>query len=1758
MHRLLHAAVAAPLVCALYAAGATLFAAPAEAQSARGTDGILYQPYRNNRVVFEGTGEVDNIYTSNRGTDIDPDTPGIQVRGIMYSTTGCFAPRRPGTLTVTARIVSGDRGAVGIVVRNNGALQCVYAWAKTDADRRNDSVRVRATAVLTNNGTEVDRFEDTFTVEQRDMISGVGVGVGEGVGEWAPLDLTAPPPRTFTAGAAINVPALPAASGGSGHYIYALTGRGGAARPSWIRFDSAARRMSGTPQSAAGAVTLDYTVDDGNASVTQSFTVTVNAAVDSTAPTVRRIERQAPSDEDTNANSLTFRVTFSEAVEDVGTTDFAVTAPGGGTATTARVTGAQARNAADTANATQPARVFRVTVSGGNLGSYDGTVGLGFATDQDIADAAGNALADTTPSGADETWTLDNTAPTPTLSASPVNHDGSSTSTVTIDFGEAVNGFTAGDVTVSGGIRSNFSGSDGDARYTLTVTPGGNADITVSVAANVATDRLGHANLAAGDLVVGYGICGRTQQVQDAILRATHGVSDCGSVTAAHLSGFTGAMNLSNRGITSLQAGDFAGLTGMPTLWLSRNTGLTSLPEGVFSGLTSLINLTLDGNTGLTSLPESVFAGLTRLVRLRLDGNTGLTSLPEGVFSGLASLSELRLYGNTGLTSVPEGVFSGLTGLSALWMHDTGVTSLPEGVFSGLASLSDLRLYGNTGLTSLSEGVFSGLTSLRSLQLNDNTGLTSLPAGVFSGLTSLSELRLEGNTGLTSLPESVFSGLTGLSTLWMHNAGLTSLPAGVFSGLTSLSKLRLEGNTGLTSLPAGVFSGLTSLSDLRLHGNTGLTSLPAGVFSGLASLSELRLYGNTGLTSLPAGVFSGLTSLHTLYLDSTGLTSLPAGVFAGLTRLDNLWLSSTPGAPFTLTMEPDLSEDGTTLVVRVAEGAPFAMTTSLTVTGGTATVDSATVNSVTVPAGATESTAITITPSQPGGAVTVTLGDAPAVPSGFRGIQTAVGGPVPPTDTTLTQAPGDGLQARFGVHPAWHTGMPFWTELHFSAEPDLGYKDLRDKVLEVTGGRITQAERLAEGSNLGWRLTVEPEGLGDVGLELPATESCGAEGAVCTSDGRRLERGIAWTVEGPPAFSVSDAEADEDAGAVLAFEVSLSRQLSAEAQVDVATRDGTATAGSDYEAVAQTLVFAPGETLKTVEVVVLDDAHDEGEETMTLVLSNAEGALIDDGEGTGTIVNTDAIPKAWVARFGRTVTGQVLDAVEARLAAPREAGGRMTLAGYALATPGRAGGSARTGVDAGTAAQMTAGDRAALAALGGWTDGTRPGRSQALREPRDGGPEPKSLDITRHALVTGTAFTLSAGSAEGGGFGSLWGRGAVTRFDGREDALTLDGEVTTGFLGADWAAERWTAGLALGHSAGAGGYRDGECAASAPADGTPANDGQSVGCGGRIEATLTGLYPYAGLDVTERLSVWLAGGHGTGGLTVIPDGSGAIDTDLATRMGAAGTRIAVREPEGGAGLSLALKGDGRFTRTTSDAARAPDGGNLAKAEADVWLLRFGVEGSRPFALGGSGTGDGTGASLTPSFEVGVRRDGGDAETGFGADMGGGLALAAPERGLRLDLKGRALVAHEAPGFREWGASAGFGFDPRPATERGLSLSLTQAYGATPSGGMDALLDRETLSGFAGNDAGSGRFEASSRLSGQLGYGLPAFGGGFTGTPNVGFGLSSDGARDWRLGWRLTPARPGASGFEVTLDATRRESANADAEHGVTLRGGFHW
>ena len=640
------------------------------------------------------------------------------------------------------------------------------------------------------------------------------------------------------------------------------------------------------------------------------------------------------------------------------------------------------------------------------------------------------------------------------------------------------------------------------------------------------------------------------------------------------------------------------------------------------------------------------------------------------------------------------------------------------------------------------------------------------------------------------------------------------------------------------------------------------------------------------------------------------------------------------------------------------------------------------------------------------------------------------------------------------------------------------------------------------------------------------------------------------------------------------FAVRLSLALSETVTVRYATSDGTARAGSDYRAISGTLTFSAGRTSQTVSVPVLDDDLDEGSETLTLTLSNPSLSRVRlaDPTATGTISNTDRMPKAWIGRFGRTVVEQVLNAVDARMRATRLPGGEARLAGQRIGLGplfgSGSGGDAASGDDRSRERQAGA-QRTVPDLANRLRAARRPGIELTLAGHRIGNQGPvagaKSGKERDSGEAAGPSDRLGAGRGlpAGSSFSltketrtrdtvSLWGRGAVTRFDGREGSLSLDGEVASGMVGLDWSrdpgsrlggrdrpgsgAGAWTVGLIVSRSVGEGGY---------------AGNSQ-----GRVDAALTGLWPWGRLALSGRVDVWGAAGYGTGELTVTPKKPGtdedgaAIRTDLDLRMAAAGLRGVLVEG-GRNGFALTGKTDALIVQTGSGAASGSDGGNLAAARATVTRLRLGLEGARPFSLGAGG-------ALTPSFEIGMRHDGGDAETGFGVDMGGGIAWTVPKYGLQIELRGRGLLTHEAKGFRQRGFSGSLAWDPKPSSARGPALSLTRTVGGPASGGADALLARGTLTGLGAQPgAGSGPGDygdlRNRRLEARFGYGFPAWGGRFASVPEIGLGLSGTGRSiSWAGAWRTTgtaaPAgsscRPRRAGSRPPAVAARRNTASA--------------
>ena len=747
----------------------------------------------------------------------------------------------------------------------------------------------------------------------------------------------------------------------------------------------------------------------------------------------------------------------------------------------------------------------------------------------------------------------------------------------------------------------------------------------------------------------------------------------------------------------------------------------------------------------------------------------------------------------------------------------------------------------------------------------------------------------------------------------------------------------------------------------------------------------------------------------------------------------------------------------------------------VTVAGSPRTVSSVNVNGA----------AVTLTLASPvAHAQTITVGYTPGTSKirdrwGNEAAQIA-GRPVR-TDS-MEPGPAMPLAASFVSVPAEHDGeTAFWLELSFGAAVVQGSKSHIRALLGVAGGSETRMRR--KGNRLDhWRIRIEPSSHEAVTVTLSPSPACGAAGAVCTEDGRTFTTALATRIQGPPGLAVADAEVEEAANASLAFAVTLSRAPSGGVTVDYATSDGTATAGSDYTSTSGTLTFAAGETEKTVSVPVLDDAHDEGSETLTLTLSNPSGAYLADGSATGTINNSDPMPLAWMVRFGRTVGSQVVDALDQRL-------------------------------DGGTASHVT---------VGGINLTREPG---AMPETEANDPfglpewakrtqrEESAQSLTANELLLGSAFHLSSGGGQSGGAAyTAWGRVARSGFEAEVDDVTMDADVTSGLIGFDAEWERVLAGVMLSQSSGEGSYRLSE---------------ENGGRTGTVESSLTGVYPYARLELNRQVSAWALAGMGSGDLTLQQEDDKAMPTDITMRMGAVGVKGQVLDGTGASGLAMNVKSDAMWVGTQSE--RTAD---MVATQGDVTRLRVIVEGERAFDMGG-------GATLTPSAEVGLRHDAGDAETGTGLEMGAGLSYAAGP--LTVEGQVRMLVAHEESGYEEWGASGAMRITPS-ASGRGLTLSIAPEWGGTGSATEQLWSARDATA------LGTDRvFEGDARLAVDAGYGVGVGHGVLT--PYAGLTLGDAGSRTVRTGARWQVGADAVLG----LEGTRRTSGTGEADNELMLR-----
>ena len=846
----------------------------------------------------------------------------------------------------------------------------------------------------------------------------------------------------------------------------------------------------------------------------------------------------------------------------------------------------------------------------------------------------------------------------------------------------------------------------------------------------------------------------------------------------------------------------------------------------------------------------------------------------------------------------------------------------------------------------------------------------------------------------------------------------------------------------------------------------------------------------TGLTSVRSGQAGSTVALAVG--DTVLMVQTRAATGKRQTYRVTVTRQARPGVAVSLSATPNPVGEGSPVTVRatLARALSQAVTVPLRTTRGTSEAgDHGSLASIAIPAGFTSATGTITTVEDDDGddeTFTVALG---SLPSGLTaGAASSV--EVTITDSGLQQ-PTDPLTAAFENVPSEHDGTAFTFDLTLSEAPGAGNLPV------AASFKVAPGKASVSGSGTRYTVTVTPKPANawkDVTVTLLQPADCAVAGAVCTADGRALSNSSTATVGGPVRIRIEGARAKEGKDESLDFAVTLNRAAAHDVSVDYATEDGTAAAGADYTATSGTLVFAAGETAKTVSVPVLDDAVDEGKEVMRLLLSNPQGAFLRGvhTKARGIITNDDPLQRMWLARFGRAAAGHVAEAIEGRLSGAAAAG--VVLGGHSL-TGGKA---EREAIES----------RLAEALM----------KERELRLGRGEEAQASSVrEVAMSDLLLASSFHMaSAEKMDAGSRWSLWGRGARSSFEGAEGDLSLDGDVTTATVGFDYERARWLVGVALSRSAGDGSYKAGGAC--------------DTGCAGEVESTLTGVYPYARYRVSGTFSLWGAVGHGQGEMTLTPGGSSPLEADVAMGMAAAGARGVVLPAREAGGFELALRADVLVTNTRSDAAAG-----LAETEAQTSRVRLVLEGSRSLRFGD--------AVLTPSLEIGFRNDSGDAETGGGVEAGGSVRWASGA--LTTEVRARGLLSHGAGGYEEWGLSASVAYAPGSGG-RGLTLRAGSSWGASTSGAERLWSQAAGLSPGGGFEPGGAGFEA------EAAWGLDAPRGLLT--PYTGVAVSGN-AETWRAGARWKPGAATEVSLEARLT---EQAGGGRPEGGLLLRGSKRW
>ena len=544
-------------------------------------------------------------------------------------------------------------------------------------------------------------------------------------------------------------------------------------------------------------------------------------------------------------------------------------------------------------------------------------------------------------------------------------------------------------------------------------------------------------------------------------------------------------------------------------------------------------------------------------------------------------------------------------------------------------------------------------------------------------------------------------------------------------------------------------------------------------------------------------------------------------------------------------------------------------------------------------------------------------------------------------------------------------------------------------------------------------------------------------------------------------------------------EITLRASPAADRRVAVAL---AATHAASFEAaLPDSVVFQPGDSLAAF---VLEVPAGTGSGLLALGLGALPEAVSAGAVSSATVDIAEDDPgplrdeafDLGLAVFGRAVAEGARQAVGARIDAVMRPAG---------SSPG-------TGVP-GSAAEWAGRAAGTLASLTGAPLGASSAADMARRS---GSVDlPTGREAARRLLPSlSFATALGPQSAQGQPRIGLWAEGSAQSFRG-EPGIDYDGGLRALTVGADARIGSSTLlGVSLMRS-------DGDL------------DYSRRSAKGSLGHDMNSVHPYLFLQPSPGIGLWAMAGYGSGD---VRDDDRHGDTGASLRMLSGGVRVPLARK---GAFGLALTGDA-FTV----GMRADDSGPEGSASRARALL------DASWTTGG----------LKLATQAGARYDGGDADTGGGAETGASIGYAG--HGLDLDLRGR--LALGSGRHREWGAALRLAFDPGTRGE-GFRLAVSPRHGHDRNG-IHGLMDGGTFHAVTPDTGPNWRLDA------EAGYGLKN--SGMAGALDSYTRLSADGRnRSWSFGSRYSVSQTLRLGIEGSRDRMPGQTSNLGLKIGVDFQ-----